>query len=341
MAAVAGALVICVVSTPWLISWLRHREIGQHIRDDGPMHHSAKAGTPTMGGIAVVAAVVSGYFVAHVGTDVEFSRAGILALSSVVVFAAIGGVDDWLKVRFRRSLGLNKRAKFLAQVCAGAGFAFLAVNWVHTSTQLSFTRSISPGFHLGSWGWGILAVLVMVSTTNAVNLTDGLDGLASGASTFCFAVLAIIGYWIFRHPHIYGIGPRNALNLALVAAALAGGCLGFLWWNAAPARIMMGDTGSLALGAGLAGLALLCNLDLLLPILGGLFVIETLSVIAQVFSFRVMHRRVLRMAPIHHHYELDGWPETTVIVRFWIIAGLFAAMGLGLFYSEYLLAAHL
>jgi phospho-N-acetylmuramoyl-pentapeptide-transferase len=294
-----------------------------------------------MGGIAMIGAAVAGYLLAHIGTHVHFSRAGVLLICAISAFALIGGVDDWLKIRFRRSLGLNKRAKLFSQLGAGSAFAALGVNWVHVPTTLSFTRAISPGIQLGSWGWGVLAVFVMVGASNAVNLTDGLDGLASGSATFCFAVLAIIGYWVFRHPRIFAVVPADAINMALVAAAMAGGCLGFLWWNAAPARIMMGDTGSLSLGAGLAGVSLLCNLDLLLPILGGLFVIETLSVIAQVFSFRVLHRRVLRMAPIHHHFELLGWPETTVIIRFWIIAGLFAALALGLFYGEYLLAAHL
>ena len=175
---------------------------------------------------------------------------------------------------------------------------------------------------------------MIVGTSNAVNLTDGLDGLAAGSSTFCFSVLAIIGYWQFRHFSIYHLG--SALDLGLTAVALAGACLGFLWWNAAPAKIYMGDTGSLAIGAGLAAMCLLMNLDLLLVVIGGLFVIETLSVIIQVFSFRVFGRRELKMAPIHHHFELLDWPETTVIVRFWILAGLFSAFGLGLFYADFL-----
>jgi phospho-N-acetylmuramoyl-pentapeptide-transferase len=185
--------------------------------------------------------------------------------------------------------------------------------------------------------WVIFASFVVVASANAVNLTDGLDGLAAGSSTFCFAVLAVIGYWQFRHYSIYRVGPSQAtaLDLGLVAVALVGGCLGFLWWNAAPARIIMGDTGSLSIGAGLAGLCLLMNLDLLLVVIGGLFVLETVSVIAQVISFRVFHRRVLRMAPVHHHFELLGWPETTVLIRFWILAGLCAALGIGLFYGDF------
>ena len=176
--------------------------------------------------------------------------------------------------------------------------------------------------------------MIIAATANAVNLTDGLDGLAAGSATFCFACLAVIGYWQFRHFAIYHVAA--ALDLALAAVALAGACLGFLWWNAAPARIFMGDTGSLSIGSGLAALCLLMNLDLLLPVIGGLFVIVTLSVVIQVVSFRVFHRRVFRMAPLHHHFELLGWPETTVIVRFWILAGLFAALGLGIFYGDFL-----
>ncbi|MGH8995778.1 MAG: phospho-N-acetylmuramoyl-pentapeptide-transferase [Acidimicrobiales bacterium] len=331
------ALLVSILATPVLMRWLQVRRIGQHIREDGPATHRLKAGTPTMGGVALVGAVIFGYFMGHIGPSVKFARTGQLVVIAVFMFAVIGFVDDWIKVRHRRSLGLNKRAKFGAQIGAGVIFAELAVHWAHTSTALSFVRATSPGLPLGEVGWVIVATFVMVATSNAVNLTDGLDGLAAGASTFCFAVLAIMGYWIFRHFPIYGILPAGALDLALSAVALAGACLGFLWWNAAPAQIIMGDTGALAIGSGLAALCLLLNLDLLLPIIGGLFVIETLSVIAQVVSFRAFGRRVLRMAPIHHHCELLGWPETTVIVRFWMLAGLFAALGLGVFYGEFLL----
>jgi len=187
---------------------------------------------------------------------------------------------------------------------------------------------------MGTGVWVVWATVIIAAAANAVNLTDGLDGLAAGSSTFCFACLAIIGYWQYRHFSIYHVG--DALDLALAAVALAGACVGFLWWNAAPAKIFMGDTGSLSVGSGLAALCLLMNLDLLLVILGGLFVIITLSVVIQVISFRVFKRRVFLMAPLHHHFELMGWPETTVIVRFWILAGLFSALGLGIFYGDFL-----
>ena len=328
------ALWVAVLSTPVLIRWLVKNGIGQHIRDDGPRVHIAKAGTPTMGGIAIVIAVIGGYFAAHAVPGVTFSRSGDLILLTVLGAAMIGFADDWIKVRHRRSLGLNKRAKFGAQIALGLLFALLAVYWAHASTTLSFTRYDLPGFQLGTGLWVVWATVLIAATANAVNLTDGLDGLAAGSSTFCFACLAVIGYWQYRHFAIYHVA--DALDFALAAVALARACLGFLWWNAAPAKIFMGDTGSLSIGSGLAALCLLMNLDLLLVVIGGLFVIVTLSVLIQVVSFRVFHRRVFLMAPLHHHFELLGWPETTVIVRFWIIAGLFAALGLGIFYGDFL-----
>jgi phospho-N-acetylmuramoyl-pentapeptide-transferase len=330
------ALWTAILVTPFLIRYFRSREIGQHIREDGPATHSVKAGTPTMGGIAIVGSVVFGYAIGHVGTEIRFSRTGYLVVGAVVAFGLIGYLDDYIKVHQRRSLGLNKRAKSAAQLACALIFAILAVNWAHTSTALSFTRSEAIGINMGPVLWVIFAVLVMVGASNAVNITDGVDGLAAGSGTLCFAVLSIMGYWIFRHVSIYHVLPAHAIDLALVSVALAGACVGFLWWNAAPAKIIMGDTGSLAIGAGLAALCLLLNLELLLLIIGGLFVMETVSVIMQIISFRVFHRRIFRMAPIHHHFELAGWPETTVIVRFWILGGLFCALSLGIFYGDFL-----
>jgi phospho-N-acetylmuramoyl-pentapeptide-transferase len=334
MSAGGVALWVAVLSTPLLIRWLIKNNIGQQIREDGPQVHIAKAGTPTMGGIGIVGAVVAGYLVAHAVPGVTFSRSGALIMLALVGAGLIGFADDWTKVRHRRSLGLNKRAKFGAQIGLGVLFSLLAVYWAHCATTLSFTRYDLPGFQIGTGLWVVWATVIIAASANAVNLTDGLDGLAAGSSTFCFAVLAIIGYWQYRHLAIYHVG--DALDLALASVALAGACLGFLWWNAAPAKIFMGDTGSLSIGSGLAALCLLMNLDLLLVVIGGLFVIETLSVVIQVVSFRLFHRRVFRMAPLHHHFELLDWPETTVIVRFWILAGLFAALGLGIFYGDFL-----
>ena len=228
----------------------------------------------------------------------------------------------------------------LGLLIVALGFAVATVQATGQHTLLSFTRYTSFDadsllhLPLGKVGWVVLSVLLIMASTNAVNLTDGLDGLAAGSSIFAFSCFTIIGFWAFRNPAIYGV--EHALDLAVVSAAMLGGCAGFLWWNAHPAKIFMGDTGSLAIGAALAGLALTLNTVLLLPIIGALFVVETLSVIIQVFTFRVFDgRRVFRMAPIHHHYELRGWPETTVIVRFWMIAGLATALALGIYYADF------
>jgi phospho-N-acetylmuramoyl-pentapeptide-transferase len=287
-----------------------------------------------MGGVIIVLAAVLGYVMGHVGTSIDFTRAGVLAVLVIVASGLLGFVDDYLAIRNERNLGLNKRGKFVGQLVIAGVFAVLALSWVHTSTALSFTRFSLPGWNLTAAGWFFLAAFVIIATSNAVNLTDGLDGLAAGSATFCFGVLAIIGYWQFRHFAIYRL--HSSLDLGLVAVGLVGACLGFLWWNAAPARIIMGDTGSLSIGTGLGALCLLMNLDLLLVVIGGLFVAETASVILQVLSFRLFGRRIFRMAPFHHHFELRGWPETTVLIRFWILAGLLAMLGLGIFYGDFL-----
>ncbi|MHB1534696.1 MAG: phospho-N-acetylmuramoyl-pentapeptide-transferase [Acidimicrobiales bacterium] len=326
------ALLVSMLGTPLLIRWLRSHAIGQQIREDGPQGHFSKAGTPTMGGLAIIGAAAVGYLVSHVVG--AFTTRGLVGLATIGAAALIGLVDDWLKVTRQRSLGLNKRAKSAAQLFVALGFSIACVMWLKVDTHLSFTRFNSIGIQLGAVGWVVLAVLVILASTNAVNLTDGLDGLAAGSSTFTFAAFTVIGFDQLRHFVIY----RNpaALDEAALAAAMIGACAGFLWWNAAPASIFMGDTGSLGIGAAVAVLGLLENVDLLVPIVGGLFVLETLSVIVQVGSFRLFQRRVFRMAPIHHHFELLGWPETTVIVRFWILGGLFTALALGSFYADFL-----
>jgi phospho-N-acetylmuramoyl-pentapeptide-transferase len=328
----AVAMVVALIGTPLLINWLHSRGIGQQIREDGPERHLSKAGTPTMGGVALIGAAVAGWLFSH--TVATFTTRGLVAMLTVCAAAAIGMADDWIKVHRQRSLGLNARAKAAAQLVVAVAFAVVAVTWLKVDTHLSFTRYNSTGIDLGKVGWVIFAVLVIVGFSNAVNLTDGLDGLAAGSSTFAFASFAVIGFYQLKHFDIY----RNPapLDEAIMATALIGGCAGFLWFNAAPARIFMGDTGSLGIGTAIATLALLENVDLLILIIGGLFVLETLSVIIQVASFRFFHRRVFRMAPIHHHFELLGWPETTVIVRFWILAGLFTALALGSFYADFL-----
>ncbi len=330
--AAAVAMAVSLFGTRLLIVWLSRHRIGQPIRDDGPDGHATKAGTPTMGGVAIVAGAVAGYIISDLYRGI-YTRTGILVMLAIIGGGAVGLLDDWIKVVRERNLGLNKRAKMLGLLGVAITFAVLLAEHTSVHTTVSFARFDQPGIDLGQAIWVVWAVLLIIGSSNAVNLTDGLDGLAAGAGTFCFAAFTFIGFWQFRYPETYEVA--HALDLAVVAAAMAGGCLGFLWWNAAPARIFMGDTGSLAIGTGLAALALATSTHLLLPIVAGLFVMETVSVILQVGTFRALGgRRVFRMAPVHHHFELGGWPETTVIVRFWIISGLCTAVGLGLFYAD-------
>ncbi len=335
--AAGAAFMVVVFATPLLIRWLRRNEMGQQIRDDGPIEHphAAKAGTPTMGGLAIVAATVVGYLFAHVRRgNVAFTSAGWTMLALIVGLGIVGFLDDYLAIRKRRNLGLRKRGKTLGIVAVALLFAVLAIEWVKVDTVLSFVRPLD--FDLETAGWIALAALVIYATANSVNFTDGLDGLAAGSSAFTFAAFVVIAFTEFRHDEIYGVATAHALDLAIIAAAMLGACAGFLWWNAAPARIMMGDTGSLAIGGAMAGLALLTQTTLLLPILAGLPLIETLSVVAQIISYRGFRRRVLRMAPIHHHFEVGGWPEFTVLVRFWLFSGICVALGIGLFYADFL-----
>jgi len=333
--AAATALILSLVGTPLLIRVLRARNIGQLIREDGPTGHATKAGTPTMGGLAIVGAALAGYVVGDLRPGSQgFQRSGVSLMALIVGCALVGFVDDYLGIRFQRNLGLNKRAKSAGQLLVAVTFTMLCIHWVGISTKLAFAREL--GIDLGGWGWGVWAVLIIIASANAVNLTDGLDGLASGSAAFVAAAFVIIAFWQGRHVPIYHVAPAEAIDMAVVAAAILGACAGFLWWNAAPARIFMGDTGSLALGGVLAGLAVCTKTQLLLAILGGLFVVIALSVIIQVGSFKMTGRRVFRMAPLQHHFELLGWAETTIVIRFWLICGLFVALGLGIFYVEWM-----
>ncbi len=332
---VAGAigLTVSIVGTRFLIDALRAKGIGQPIREDGPETHVTKAGTPTMGGVVIVAGSLIGYLVAHARSGTVFTRSGLLVMGAVAGAGLVGLIDDWIKVSQERNLGLSKSAKIVGLLVVAVTFALLAVFHTPVHTELSFTRFDSFGLDLGRAGWVVLSILLILATANAVNLTDGLDGLAAGAANYGFMAFTVIGFWGFRHPEVYDL--THSLDLAVASAAMLGACTGFLWWNANPARIIMGDTGSLAIGTALATLALMTSTQLLLPIIGGLFVLETVSVILQVGSFRLFRRRIFRMAPIHHHFELLGWPETTVIVRFWILAGLCTALSLGIYYADF------
>ncbi|HVE92615.1 MAG TPA: phospho-N-acetylmuramoyl-pentapeptide-transferase [Actinomycetota bacterium] len=343
--ATALAMAFSLLATPWVMGVFRARGVGQLIREDGPAAHFEKHGTPTMGGLILLAAATIGYFGAQVRFvgAFGFSRPGREALMTLGVgwgLGLLGALDDLRKIRQRRSLGLSKKAKFAGQALVGFGLAFAAVEWASVRPEISWAGSgapLLPALH--PIVFAVWVVIVIAGTSNAVNLTDGLDGLAAGASAMAFFVFMIIGFWQFRHQDFYAdLGnPSAALEVSIVAAAMLGACIGFLWWNAAPAKIFLGDTGSLALGGVLAALGLFTSTQLLLLVIGGLFVVETLSVIIQVVAYKVFGgRRVFAMAPLHHHFELRGWPEINVIIRFWLIAALLAGLGLALFYSYFL-----
>ena len=336
--AVGIATLVSWVGTRILIKWLMRNNVGQPIHEDVPAGHTVKAGTPTMGGIAIVVGAAAGYIVSDLWDASVFTWSGLITMAAIIGAGVVGFFDDWLKITRERNLGLNKRAKMAGLLLVGVGYSVAMLELTNVHTTISFTQWNDIGWNLGRFGWVLWAVLLIIGTSNGVNLTDGLDGLAAGSATFVFAAFVFIGYWIFRHPQ-YDI--EVGLDLAVVAAAMMGACAGFLWWNAAPAQIFMGDTGSLAIGVGLAALALSTSTTLLLPILGALFVVETASVIIQVTSFRTTGKRVFRMAPFHHHLELKGWPETTVIIRLWMITGACTALGIGLFYREFIRAGGL
>jgi phospho-N-acetylmuramoyl-pentapeptide-transferase len=332
---VAGtvALVFSLAVTPLVITYFRERGFGQFIREEGPEAHHSKAGTPTMGGTAIVLAAVAAYLVAHIGSA-SFTSAGVLVLMTFVGMGIVGFADDFIKLRMQRNLGLNKTTKFLGQAIIAAVFAFAGPALAGLPQNISVVGSIE--LELPTWAFFIWVFILLAGASNAVNLTDGLDGLAAGSGALVFGAYALIAFWQFRNPFAYPMDAGEALDVAIIMAAVMAACAGFLWHNAPPARIFMGDTGSLALGGLLAAVAIVTNTQFLLVLLGGLFVVETLSVIVQVAVFRTTGKRVLRMAPLHHHFELLGWQETTIIVRFWIIAGIGVALGLGTFYAEYL-----
>jgi phospho-N-acetylmuramoyl-pentapeptide-transferase len=337
LAAVVG-MGVTLLGTPLAIRVFRARGWGQHIREDGPHTHLEKMGTPTMGGLVILAGIVASYLVGRLVLPTPSGR-GISVLVAALGLGLLGFIDDLIKVRQQRSLGLSKAAKFLGQAIVALAFAALAVQIGDVSTNLSTVRDTGVALGLFFYPW---VFVILSATSNSVNLTDGLDGLASGACVLVLTGYVVISFWQFRHPcsellpGCYGLPINPSLDTAILAGGSVGAVAGFLWWNAAPAQIFMGDTGSLALGGLIAALAIVTETQLLLLILGGLFVIESMSVILQVIAFRGFGRRIFRMSPIHHHFELAGWPETTVIVRFWIIAAMFVAVGLGLFYADFL-----
>jgi phospho-N-acetylmuramoyl-pentapeptide-transferase len=340
------ALAVSILLTPYLIRFFARQGFGQEIRAEGPSSHQAKRGTPTMGGVAILIAIWLGYLLSHLFTGEPITLSALLVLFLTTALGAVGFLDDFLKLRRKRNLGLNKTSKLVGQLVTAVVFGVLAVRFANgdgltpASTNLSFVRDITV-LSFGAIGFVLFAYLVIAAWSNAVNLTDGLDGLAAGTSAMVLATYVIIAFWQFRNAcSINAVAGcyqvRDPLDVGLVAAAAMGACIGFLWWNAAPARIFMGDTGSLALGGLIAGLSMVTRTELLLVVIGGVFVVEALSVALQIVVFRTTRRRLFRMAPFHHHFELAGWAETTVIIRFWLLAAMCAALGLGLFYSEWL-----
>ena len=343
----AVGLFFALFGTPVLIRLLAKRGYGQIIRDDGPSSHHTKRGTPTMGGLIIILAAIAGYLISHGITQTAMTASALLVIALVVGLGFVGFLDDWLKVSREKSLGLKGRYKILGQVIIAATFGFFGIRIADSSglTPISLNLSVvrDTSIVLGGVVVVIWIALMVTATSNGVNLADGLDGLATGASVMTFLAFILIGVWEFGQSCAIAIDPtggcyavRDPLDLAVLAAALAGACTGFLWWNASPAQIFMGDTGSLALGGALAGLACTLRVQLLLIPLGGLFVIITMSVIIQTLYFKATGgKRIFRMAPLHHHFELKGWGEVTIVLRFWIIAGLCVALGLGLFYAQW------
>jgi len=337
----AVSLFIALFGTPLAIKAFTQRGYGQEIRSDGPAGHLSKRGTPTMGGTVIIIASLAGYLVGHLVTGDPMSASGLLVLFLMTGLGLVGFADDFIKLYMQRSLGLRSGAKLAGQAVVGGVFALLAIRFpdgydlTPASTHLSFLADF--GVSIGPVFFVVWVIIMVAGTSNGVNLTDGLDGLATGTAILVFAAYMIIGIWQLRNDCTVAIAPacydvRDPQDIAVVAATVMGACAGFLWWNAPPAKIFMGDTGSLALGGALAGLAITTRTELLLLLLGGLFVIITLSVLIQVGSYKMTGKRVFRMAPLQHHFELAGWAETTIVVRFWIIAGICVALGLGIFY---------
>ena len=347
----AVALVTALLGTPLFIRLMRRLGYGQPIRVEGLRSHESKRGTPTMGGAVFVAASLIGYAAAHALTDAGVTASGLLVLMMMSGLGLVGFIDDFLKIFRQTSVGLRSRAKVAGQVVVAVVFALEVlqhpdgVGLTPADARLSFLRDFGPV--IGTLPFVIWAVVMMVGTSNAVNLADGLDGLATGATVVVLSAYLLIGIWQERNDctdlltqQCYQV--RDPLDLAVVAASVMGACIGYLWWNAPPAKIIMGDTGSLALGGVLAGLAICTKTQLLLGILGGLFVIITMSDVIQIGVFKVTRirtgrgKRVFKMAPLHYHFELKGWTDTTIVIRFWLISGLCVGLGLAIFYAAWL-----
>jgi phospho-N-acetylmuramoyl-pentapeptide-transferase len=362
------SMVFTLFGTPLFVRLFRRIGWGQFIRDDGPQSHHSKRGTPTMGGIVFILGSLLGYFLGHLITREPFASTSLLVIFLMVGLGVVGFVDDFLKVRNQRSLGLGGWSKILGQVIVATIFGFLAlgfpdengltpaghfidgqsVAYISGIREIPWLNFFFAGSIVGTILFLLWVNIIAVSASNGVNVTDGLDGLATGATILALTSYIFIGFWQFNqwcYPNVDETSfdpPQNCyevsgpLDLAIIAACIAGSLIGFLWWNTSPAQIFMGDSGSLGLGGAIAGLAILTRTELLLVLIGGLYLIVTGSVIVQRVYFKLTHgKRIFLMSPIHHHFELKGWAEITVVVRFWLIAGLFVATGVGLFYLEW------
>jgi len=343
---IAGSvsMMLSLFGTRWLITFFDKLGKGQPILgsdDHGPVHHMKKQGTATMGGIAIMFSAFIGWLMAHVRGGIALSDQAMIMWAGVGILSFMGFLDDYLKVKRQHNRGIfwKKKGWITFVITVLLLWLLAATTGVHET--LSFTRATSPGWLMPGPLFVLWTALMVWSTTNAVNVTDGLDGLAAGSATFGFLAFTIIAYWAFRNPRIYDV--VNPLDLAVLSAALAGACGGFLWWNAAPARIFMGDVGALGLGAALGMLAVTTNTHLLLPIICGINVLEAGSVAVQMGVFKASGRtkRLFKMSPIHHHFELSGWPETTVIIRFWIISGICVATAVAIFIGDFTQQARL
>ena len=350
---VAGgvAMIVALLATPLFINFLVAKQYGQFIRQDGPTAHYTKRGTPTMGGVVIIAATLIGWGAAALASGNLPSASAVLVLFLMTGLGVVGFLDDFIKISRQRSLGLSARWKIVGQGFVGIVFAVLALQFpdatmrTPASTKISFIRDTGldlafAGATIGAILFVIWANFLITAWSNAVNLTDGLDGLATGSSLIVFGAYVIVCVWQFNQRCALTAGARcyatrDPLDMAVVAAAITGACFGFLWWNASPAKIFMGDTGSLALGGALAGMSIVTRTEVLAAIIGGLFVIIVLSDVIQIGFFKLTGKRVFKMAPLHHHFELSGWGEVTIVIRFWLIAGLFVSLGIGIFYAEW------
>jgi len=349
------ALLISLLATPLVIRFMKRNEYGQFIRQDGPESHHVKRGTPTMGGLVIIGATVLAWALANLITvaDHKPNISSILVIFLMCGLGLVGFLDDYLGISKERSLGLRARYKILGQAIVGITFGVVALNFpdadgiTPASTAVSFLRDTVIDFGALGGALGLILFIVwanflITAWSNAVNLTDGLDGLATGAAVIFFGAYVLVCLWQLQQKcgftaneaQCYEV--RDPRDLAILCSAIAGACVGFLWWNTSPAKIFMGDTGSLALGGAIAGITLLTRTELLGVIIGGLFVMVIASSVIQIGYFKISGgKRVFKMAPIHHHFELLGWGQVTIVTRFWIIAGLCAGMGMGIFYQEW------